>query len=102
MDFRLKNDMRHVLGSLSKFRHRKSGFRTPPRLNIAPDDHAKMSLRSIRRSTRRPRLGFGTALVPLSRPHPLFPPATVGNKQDYRRERLTDSADSVGRFAVVS
>jgi hypothetical protein len=45
------------------------------------ENSRKNEQRSIRRSTRkRPRLGFGTALVPLSRPHffpgPLF---LVGN-----------------------
>src|SRR5207237_5482821 len=47
-------------------------MKTPTRLIKAPGDHAKMS--SVRSADRRkrPRSGFGTALVPLSRP-PLFP-----------------------------
>jgi hypothetical protein len=61
---------RNATRSLSQFRHRKSGIKPPARLIIAPDDHEKMS--SVRSADRRkrPRSGFGTALVPLSRPHP--------------------------------
>jgi hypothetical protein len=56
--------------SLSQFGHRKSGIKPSARLIIAPDVHEKMS--SVRSADRRkrPRSGFGTALVPLSRPHP--------------------------------
>jgi hypothetical protein len=35
-----------------KFRHRKSGMKSWVRLNIAPDTHQKMNMRSIRRSTQ--------------------------------------------------
>ena len=55
----------------SQFRHRKSGIKSPARLIIAPGAHAKMSSARSADRRKRPRLGFGTALVPLSRP-PLF------------------------------
>src|SRR5215207_5004924 len=58
--------------SLSQFGHRKSGIKPPARLIKAPGDHAKMSSARSADRRKRPRSGFGTALVPLSRP-PLFP-----------------------------
>ena len=65
----LEDDSRRAM---SQFGHRKSGIKSSARLKIAPGDHAKLS--SVRSADRRkrPRPGFGTALVPRSRPH-LFP-----------------------------
>src|SRR5215207_2032592 len=56
--------------SLSQFGHRKSGIKPPVRLIIAPEHHEKMSSARSADRRKRPRSGFGTALVPLSRPHP--------------------------------
>ena len=72
--------------------------RTPVRLNIAPDDHEKMS--SVRSADRRkrPRSGFGTALVPLSRPHffridPRISPARLGPDKAERKSSRDRCAD---------
>lgn len=41
----------------SQFRHRKSGMKSWLRLNIAPDDHAKLYPRMIRRSAQAASIG---------------------------------------------
>lgn len=74
----------------SQFEHLKSGIKSWVRLIIAPGNHEKMSSARSADRRKRPRSGFGTALVPLSRP-PLIPGNTLFQGNDLTFE------DFVGR-----